>query len=294
MRSLYTALIILVLSLSAQAQAPWLPEADQAAVRKLLPEGIPFSDTARVYKLQQVFQSRYSIVNQGPVLEVLPVDPAKAEHPWKVSGGMHFVPSAEWRNVTALDLGGKKILTWREAQDAGAPVLVDKRIWKFPEGALAYDILVRRWPLGEERVFEVRIHERLKDGWGNARTFRPDVPAQGVRKPWSWEFTPTLVFSNLTEQRVSIKAQTEVVHVEPILKPVKFVDRRDVINDDYLIPKDYAGAGASCTACHSRNLVGQRTGYGTAVRGGDGRFTWHPWTPEGVLDERWPLEHKKG
>jgi hypothetical protein len=207
---------------------------------------------------------------------------------------MHFVPSDQWRNVTALDLQGKKILTWREPQDAGAPVLVDKRLWQFPEGTLAYDILVRRWPLGEERVFEVRIHERLKDGWGNARTFRPDIPAEGDRKQWTWSFNPTLVFANLTESRVSIKAQAEVIHVEPILKPVRFVDRREVLNDDYLIPKDYAGAGASCTACHSKNLVGQRTGYGTAVRGGDGRFTWHPWTPEGNLDRRWPLVERKG
>jgi len=294
MRSLLSAFLILASTLSAVAQAPWAPEADQAAVRKLLPEGVPFSDTARVYKLPQMFQSRYSIVNQGPVLEVLPVDDRKAEHPWKLSGGMHFVPTDQWRNITALDLGGKKILTWREDQDAGAPVLVPKRLWKFPEGTLAYDILIRRWPLDEERVFEVRIHERLRDGWGNARTFRPDVPAQGARKSWSWEFNPTLVFANLTESRVSIKAQAEVVHVEPIIKPVKFVDRKEVLNDDYLIPKDYAGAGASCTACHSRNLVGQRTGYGTAVRGGDGRFTWHPWGADGSIDRRWPLEEKKG
>lgn len=294
MKYLFAILTLVLVFSAAQAQAPWLPEEEQAKVRGMLPDGVPFSDTARVYKLPQVFQSRFSYDFVEPVLKIIAVDDKKTEHPWKVSGGMHFVPTDQWRNITALDLGGKKIVTWREPQDAAAGVLVDKRIWKFPEGAIAYDILVRRWPLGEERVFEVRIHERLKDGWGNAQTYRPDVPADGQVRFRTWEFNPTLVFANLTESRVNIKASAKIVHVAPILGQVKFVDRKEVLNDDYLIPKDYAGAGASCTACHSRNLVGQRTGYGTAVRGGDGRFTWHPWGADGGLDRRWPLEEKKG
>ena len=295
-RFLFTATLLLMVN-SAFGQAPWLPEAEQQKLKAMLPEGVPFSDTAKFYKLPQVFQAMDAVGAQGevPRTRLLFVDNDVVEHPWKVSGGMHFVDTRHWRNATALDLGDKKIETWHEQVDAGAPVRTWKRFWKFPEGALAYDVLIRKWPLDEERVFEVRIHERLKDGWGNARTFRPDVPAVGEKKPWTWEFNPTLVFANLTESRVNIKARAEVTHVEPILRAAKFVDRKEVLNDDgYLIPPDYAGAGASCAACHSKNLVGQRTGYGTSIRGGDGRFTWHPWDTNGNLDRRWPLVDKKG
>jgi hypothetical protein len=281
---------------SVLGQAPWLPETEQEKMRKMLPEGVPFSKEAKFYKLRQVFQAIYGLDSgQGvrPQRDISPVDDNKAEHPWKVSGGMHFVDSKEWRNATALDLGEGKIETWLQEVDAGAHVLVPKRFWRFPQGTLAYDVLIRKWPLGEEKVFEVRVHERLKDGWGNAKTFRPDVEAKGEAKHWQWQFNPTLVFANLTESRVNIKAEVNVIHVPPILGDVKFVDRREVLNDSYLIPKDYAGAGTSCTSCHSKNLAGQRTGYGTAVRGGDGRFTWHPWDEQGNLDQRWPLVAKK-
>jgi len=294
MRISIIALLCSLAASSAQAQAPWLPEADQAKMRTMLPEGVPFSDTARFYRLPQVYQSMI-VLNDRPNTTLHTVDDRVTEHPWRVSGGMHAVARDAWRNATALDLGDGKIELWHELVDAGAPQPVWRRFWRFPVGTLAYDVLIRRWPLGEERVFEVRIHERLKSGWGNARTFRPAVAAEGQRWVQTWRFTPTLVFANLTQSRIDMPAKGSTVSVKPIVERVAFVDREDLPHDDgYLIPTGYAGAGLSCAACHSPNLVGQRTGYGAAIRGNDGRFSWHPWGPDGQLDRRWPLVERNG
>jgi hypothetical protein len=51
MKRAFAFFFTLLTASALQAQAPWAPEDVQQAVRKMLPEGVPFSDTARVYKL---------------------------------------------------------------------------------------------------------------------------------------------------------------------------------------------------------------------------------------------------
>ena len=53
-------------------------------------------------------------------------------------------------------------------------------------------------------------------------------------------------------------------------------------------------AAGRLIAEYYRRVCGQRTGYGAAIRGNDGRFTWHPWAADGTLDKRWPIVERKG
>ena len=278
---------LLTLCSLARAQAPWLPESEQKYLRALIPDGVPFSGRAKLYKIRQVYQSLYSVSGKER-RDIVAV--TAEDHPWKVSGGMHWTDSSEWRNATALDIpDGAKIVVWGQRIDAGAFVPVQKVFWQFPVGTIAYDVLIRR--VDPERVFEVRTHERTRGGWANAHTYRPDVSTdQSEKKTWRWQFSNNVIFGSF-QQSVTIDAASRVKLVPPIPVGVKFVPRDDIPHDGgYLVPKDYVGTGTSCASCHSNSLVGHRTGYGTAIRGGDGRFSWHPFDDSGGIDWRWPVE----
>ena len=287
MQKLFVLAAVLLMAGSGRAQAPWLPEAEQAALRALLPEGVPIPSTLKFYRLLQVYQSLY-FLNGHEQRDIVPATDQK--DPWRVSGGMHWTPAVQWRNATGLALpAGSRIQVYGEYVDAGAPGPVQKIMWRFPTGTVAYDVLIRRG--SPERVFEVRTHARLKSGWGNAQKYRPAVaiPVMAPTERWEWSFTSTL-FQNGFQVPFTIAAATSLKVVPPIPPGVRFEHRDDLPHDmGSLIPKDYIGTGTSCASCHNNTVVGHRTGYGTAVRGGDGRFTWHPFLPNGNLDGRWPL-----
>jgi hypothetical protein len=289
----FLAIGLLILSaIVVNAQEPWLAKHEQMRMRRLMPEGVPVSERLKFYRLSQVYQSRVEL-NGAPTLTIRPV----SQHikPWSTSGGMHHVPTSEWRNVTGLDVPeGKKILVWIEHHNgyALAP-LVPRYYWQFPVGTVAYDVLIRRGEV--ERVFEVRTQERTKDGWSDSTAYRPDVEIP-EQKPqgWKWSFVNEFMGeSGFTFNRTT-PARTEVFSVPPIEGEVKFISRKEVINDGgNLIPKDYAGTGMSCMACHNSQVVGAATGYGEALRGNDGRFSWHPFNAAGKIDDRWLIERYK-
>lgn len=287
----FSVIILALVFTPAGAQEPWLVQEKQKAILDMMPEGVPVSPRLKFYKLPQVYQSLY-VLNDHEQRDINPV--RKHIDPWVFSGGMHFVATDEWRNATALDLPEQTaIQVWSHRVDAGAPFPVTRIFWRFPVGTVAYDVLIRKGD--PERVFEVRTHERLKDGWGNAKTYRPGVAIPNVKPVvWKWRFQNEIIEGGFT-QRLETKAESTVQFVPPIMGKVAFVERSAVINDGgNLIPKDYAGAGTACTSCHSSRTVGARTGYGEAVRGGDGRFSWHPFIigggDHGKIDLRWPVQ----
>ena len=210
--------------------------------------------------------------------DITPIDDVD---PWRVSGGMHHVDQKEWRNVTGLDLPGK-IEYWQEDTDVRAFSLVPKWRWSFPKGTLAYDVLLRIKD-GKEHIFEVRVHEKREDDWDEGTIYRPKISIdKAAQHKWSWEFS---------REGLSGAAVTYTTRIDP---KAPFVPTRTlVIDDGNFTPPDYAGTGMTCNACHSRvgllyDVPGQI--YREARRGDDGRFSWHPFTDFGGIDDRWPLK----
>jgi hypothetical protein len=209
---------------------------------------------------------------------ITPYDPGT---PWRDSGGLHHVDRKEWRNVTGLDLPGP-ITLWQEDTDVRAFSLVPKWRWSFPKGTLAYDVLLRVKD-GKEHIFEVRVHEKFEDDWDEGTIYRPDVAVENAeRHNWNWEFAG---------EGLKASAVTFFAKINP---KAKFVSRKKVVIDDGdFVPPNYVGAGMSCNSCHNRvgeivDVPGQI--YRQARRGDDGRFSWHPFTDNSQIDNRWPIK----
>lgn len=285
MRFLYLFFLFFTAS-NAHAQAPWLPFEKQAALRAILPEGVPFGEDAKFYSLPQVYQELI-FLNGSPSWRVLPV--TNKIHPWAVSGGMHWANPADWRNSVALELPkGQKVSWWVEQTDAGAPGPVPKVRWQFPVGTVAYDVLIRRRAYSE-RVFEVRIHRKLRDGWSAGETWRPQVD---YRKSKSWQHDSWHTIDTISTGRTVFPTRYFWHNVERILDGTPFVRTSQVaIDRGWMVPANYYGAGARCNECHQH--VGKRTGYGEALRGDDGRFSWHPFLSDGRMDGRWPMARRQ-
>jgi hypothetical protein len=136
---------------------------------------------------------------------------------------------------------------------------------------------------GKEHIFEVRVHEKQEEDWDAGTTYRPETPIdKAERYTWSWGFT---------NEGLQASAITYTTRID---RRAKFVPTRKlVIDDGDFTPPKYVGTGMSCNSCHSR--VGELYDvpgriYREARRGDDGRFSWHPFSETGGIDERWPLK----
>lgn len=280
-----TTLFALVLTLTfappafAQEDTPWLSQAEHKKLLALIPKGVPVGKNLKFYKLRSVYQKMYTMNNgQSRINEITPIDDVD---PWRVSGGMHHVEQKEWRNVTGLDLPGK-IEYWQEDTDVRAFALVPKWRWQFPKGTLAYDILLRVKD-GKEHIFEVRIQEKLADGWDDGAIYRPKVSIEKAeRNTWTWEIASEGLKGASATYTTKIDAKSAFVPTRTL-----------AIDDGDFTPPGYVGTGMSCNSCHSR--VGQLYDvpgriYREARRGDDGRFSWHPFSDSGGIDDRWPLK----
>jgi hypothetical protein len=263
-------------------EGPWLPRAEQKKLLDLMPKGVPIGSNLKFYRLPSVYQRMFTMNNGTSKYNVItPIDDVD---PWRTSGGLHHVDKKEWRNVTGLDLPGK-IAYWQEDTDVRAFSLVPKWRWQFPTGTLAYDVLLRVND-GKEHIFEVRVHEKLEDGWDGGTIYRPEVTGEKTdRKEWTWEFPG----HDLKAASVTVTAK-----IDPL---AKFIASRQVVVDDGVFtPPNYVGTGMACNSCHSKvgqlyDVPGQI--YREARRGDDGRFSWHPFTQDGgAIDTRWPLVAK--
>jgi hypothetical protein len=261
-------------------EGPWLPAAEQRKIRDLMPKGVPVSNNLKFYKLRPVYQNMYTMNNgRSKFNDITPVDDVD---PWRVSGGLHHVDQKEWRNVTGLDLPGK-IEYWQEDTDVRAFSLVPRWRWRFPEGTLAYDVLLRVKD-GKEHIFEVRIHEKRDGAWDDGIVYRPKISAKGERNKWTWEFSNVGLTASASAYTGKIDPKAEFVPTRTL-----------VIDEGEFTPPKYVGVGMSCNACHSQ--VGQLYDvpgriYREARRGDDGRFSWHPFSDRGQIDARWPLKAK--
>jgi len=260
-------------------EGPWLPRAEQKKLLDMMPKGVPVGPNLKFYRLPSVYQKMFTMNNGTSKYTV--ITPREESDPWRVSGGMHHVDRKEWRNVTGLDLPGK-IAYWQEDTDVRAFALVPKWRWQFPKGTLAYDVLMRIKD-GKEHIFEVRVQEKKEDAWDNGTVYRPEVSIEKAeRNGWSWDF-PGFDLKGAST--------TYTTKIDP---KVKFVASRTVVIDDgNFTPPNYVGTGMSCNACHAKvgelyDVAGQI--YREARRGDDGRFSWHPFTENGGIDQRWPLD----
>jgi hypothetical protein len=268
-----------VSAFSQEDEGPWLPKAEQKKILDMMPKGVPIGKNLKFYKLDPVYQRMFTMNNGRSKFNV--ITPIEDVDPYRVSGGMHHVDANEWRNVTGLALTGD-IEYWQEDTDVRAFSLVPKWRWQFPKGTLAYDVLIRIKD-GKEHIFEVRVQEKREDDWDEGTTYRPETPLdKAERNKWTWGFD---------SEGLEASAVTHTTKINP---KAKFVPtRRLAIDDGDFTPPKYVGAGMSCNSCHSR--VGQLYDvpgriYREARRGDDGRFSWHPFSESGGIDERWPLK----
>jgi len=271
---------------TVQAQEPWLPENDQAYIKKLLTNAkVPVPETLLFYKLPQVYQEMYSMSSR-PYNDITPI--REEIDPWLSSGGLHHVDRKYWRNVTGIAIPkGKSIAYWQEYVDVRAFVPVHKHRWSFPEGTLAYDVLLRVNGKEAERLFEVRVQEKRDTDWDSGTAYRPKLSEVKLDvKKWKYEWA----FSN------GMEAESIVNTIDSFgnngvnefgISTKLFVD-----DDHKVTPPKYVGTGMTCNACHSQaGTINNRAGqiYKRARHGDDGRFSWHPFDSYGRVDTRWPI-----
>src|ERR1043166_6337643 len=164
---------------------PWLPKSEQKKIMAMMPKGVPIGKNLKFYKCDPVYQNMFTMNGGRSKFNV--ITPVTDVDPWRVSGGMHFSDSKDWRNVTGLDLPDK-ITYWQEDTDVRALSLVPKWRWAFPKGTLAYDVLIRIKD-GKEHIFEVAIQEKREDDWDDGTVYRPEAStSKAEKKGWTWGF----------------------------------------------------------------------------------------------------------
>lgn len=277
--------MIAIMLAAAIGGAPWLSEADHKKVLADMPKGVPIPENLQFYKLPQKSQSLI-VLNGAPHRSI--VAATTQENPWVTSGGMHWVDKKDWHNVTGLALPKDgKIKVWSENVDAGAPQPVPRIRWAFPEGTVAFDVLFFK-----DHIFEIRTQTKKKAEWDSGEVYRPDMPTEGSQqRDFNWKFYFSGVRSGF-DVLYTIEAKAKYRVVASIPKDVKFVSGQDVVTDmGPFMPWPYVGTGTTCAHCHT--LIGRRTGYGSMIRGDDGRFSWHPWGDDDNIDGRWPVSVAK-
>jgi hypothetical protein len=193
--AIFAFLIALPLAVPAQPSAasdvddgPWLPSAEQKALRKLWPKSVPFPAQLRFYKIAPAGQ--HLVILNG--LDYRGVHAADYDFPsvnpnrifpWQHSGGMHAVDANIWRNATAVALPpGGKIEYWLELTDAGAVRHLPRLTWAFPDGTLFTDLLLHTTADGE-RCFELRTREKVKGAWEATRAYTSTTVPDGYTGP---------------------------------------------------------------------------------------------------------------
>lgn len=284
MRKILCLMIFILMINSTHGQ--WVDHPE--LIKELKSRGVPVSSTIKFYKLKNVYQNMYTM-NNGRSRHN-DITPQQQIDPWISSGGMHHIDRSLWRNITALDLGKTgKIKYWKEDVDVSAFALVPMHRWSYPEGALAYDILINS---KTGKVFEVRIQRKESTRWDDGEIYRPEIDLKNETKQgYSWNFDNNYYVDNpLAARGYTYTVKT----INPSAKLI-VVPRDKVIIDEsnIVIPKGYVGTGISCNSCHQR--AGQIMSvhdriYKEPLPGNDGRFSWHPFDGNGSIDNRWPLD----
>lgn len=142
--------------------SPWLSRAETETIKKVWPTSVPFGNL-KFYKLRPLYQQMYSM-NSVPYNDPVPLD-GEVDPDLFVSGGLRDVHG--WRSVKGLDLPGK-IKVWKENADVRAFVLVPRWRWEFPNGTVAYDVLLN----DDGKPFEIRTATKEDGAWVHKVAFK--------------------------------------------------------------------------------------------------------------------------
>src|SRR6185437_2276010 len=147
---------------SADAAGPWLPQAEQERLAKLLPKEVKLG-RGWFYQLAPRYQNLFTM-NSIPYMQV---DTLHDEHPeMTVSGGML---GHSFKSVKRIEVPqGKKIVVWKQSVDVRAFAPTPLIRWSFPEGTRALDILLNN----DGQVFEVRQQVKGDSDWETSIPFR--------------------------------------------------------------------------------------------------------------------------
>lgn len=299
---------LLILILPGAASAQFLPADVQARERALWEAtGVEFPEGMKFYRLPVVSQDLF-ILNSTHVWGIHAANRAgirggtnvNSLSPWEAPGGLQFSPKDQWRNATAVLFGGP-VKVYHEPNDKifnGSNFQRQERAkWKFADGTIFADMLIRTYPDGTEHAFEIRLREKHDGKWDDGISFRPYASVDDL--PEGTEFWPNqwTNFASLNNFGVG-KLTFGANHLPPATKlPAgKFTASRVVAtaNDDHsFVPKDFQGNMTRCANCHDQ--AGKPTTYAAkAVRGDDTILSWYPWTLDTLntnapprVDKRW-------
>ena len=141
--------------------SPWLSRAESAKVKAAWPKNLKFPDGLKFYDLAPRYQNLWT--ENGGRFKGWRADELHYEsEDLTVSGGMAYVDHSLWRSVKGLDIPvGKKIVVWKEDADVRAFAEVPRWRWQFPEGTVAYDVLLNR----DGKHFEIRTQTKKDSDW---------------------------------------------------------------------------------------------------------------------------------
>jgi hypothetical protein len=306
MKRIITSVILVLLASQAFGQEPWLPEAEQRLNADLWAQtGVPMPAGMKFYKLRKVSQrlvivnttmsngiyaSEYvhETTNLKRQHEVLP-NPFDKDL-WATPGGLTWAPKEEWRNAFAAYFPGTIDVTrdWISVKTELGKQNNTIIRWKFPEGTIFADLLVRR-DAGKEFPFELRVRQK-KDGEWESTAYRPwgdddELPPGTAVKNAAFKINDAV-----TETRDAATFRLP----EGTMPTKQFKPATRQFHGAFY-PKDYWGNLASCVSCHNR--AGESGSYASVnAPGNDGNISWHPYSlrtlntdrpPE--FDQRWPI-----
>ncbi len=297
------------------ATGPWLPQAEQEKVKALWPEGVPFPDTLKFYKLRPASQRVASFNSPGQnnnrrfVVPTVGAENANRDFPWIGSGGMDWAKPGTWRNVTGMALPRGSKIQWWLAQmplknSFGNIQMEGAMHWEFPTGTQMFDVLVRKNDDGTEHVFTVRRRVKEAKGWDDGTSYFPDV---AVKEHASYKSAG----NHRTKNVLGVEEITYRVGLLGKLRPerVKFKESTTQLTDEgHFFPPGFKGTGMTCNKCHNGGAHESKDYGGPLLRGKDTVFSWYPVSEQVVgvaesftgnadftptVDSRWPLEYKR-
>lgn len=140
--------------------SPWLSRAERKKIENVWPGAFP--EGLEFYNLEKLYQAA-STENNGRDKFNIPTNISDHEtKEFSVSGGMAEVHTSLWKSVKGLDIPpGSKIKVWKEDTNVRAYSSVPLTRWRFPEGTVAYDVLLD----DEGKPFEIRSQVKTAKGW---------------------------------------------------------------------------------------------------------------------------------
>src|SRR3990167_3662954 len=206
------------------------------------------------------------------------------------------------------------------AEQARVKAMWPKNV-KFPQGLLFYDLPRRYQQLytmsgGRDRIMSVQpLEDGSLDfelsggmahipasGWNSVKGLAvptgkrirvhkedADVRAYADVPRWRWTFPVGTVAVD------ALFADGKAFEIRTQTKGADGWETKIVYKDGAAAPDGFRGAGQACASCHNRpsqivDVPGRI--YMHVIWGDDGRFSWRPFTDDGTLDMRWPIEQK--